>query len=91
MSSKKNRKSVYGQHSLEDVLHAEAGNYYIQIGDNMFESETGKLAFNKDRAEAFYEQILSGLIHMKKSGNQEDREEAILCMLNLRIVPLRFH
>lgn len=72
-------------------MQAEAGNYYIQIGDGMFESETGKLAFSKDRAEAFFDQIIAGLIDMRKNGTPEEKEEAIACQLNLRIIPLRFH
>lgn len=72
-------------------MQAEAGNYYIQIADGMFESETGKLAFSKERAEAFYDQILAGLIDMRKNGTPEEKEEAIACMLNFRIIPLRFH
>lgn len=72
-------------------MQAEAGNYYIQIGDGMFESETGKLAFSKERAEAFFDQIMAGLIDMRKNGTPEDKEEAKACMLNFRMIPLRFH
>lgn len=92
MSSKKvPEKSPYKDHTIEDVLAIEAGNYYIQIGDSLFESETGKIAFSKDRAENFYFQVLEGLKDMKKNGSQEDRDEAERCLLNFRIIPLRFH
>lgn len=91
MSSSKKEKSPYKRHSIEEVMAAENGNYYIQIGDTMFESDTGKLAFNKERAEMFYDNILAGLIDMKKNGTYEEKEEATFCQLNLRIIPLRFH
>ena len=84
-------KSPYKQHSIEDVAKAETGNYYIQIGDGMFESEQGKLAFSKERAEAFYEQIREGLVDMRSKGSQEDKDEAMFCLMNFRIIPLRFH
>lgn len=84
-------KSPYRQHSVEDVIKAETGNYYIQIGDGMFESEQGKLAFSKERAEAFYDQIREGLLDMQKKGSQEDKDEAMFCLMNFRIIPLRFH
>lgn len=72
-------------------MRTEAGNYYIQIGDGMFESESGKLAFTKDRADYFYMAVWEGLKDMLKNGNQAEREDALKCLLNFRIVPLRFH
>lgn len=90
-SNKKSEKSPYKDHTIEEVMEAEAGNYYIQIGDGMFESESGKLAFSKDRAEHFYMAVWEGLRDMKKNGTQEEREEAHKCLLNFRIIPLRFH
>lgn len=91
MSSKKAEKSPYKNHTIQEVMEAEAGHYYIQIGDGMFESDTGKLAFSKERAENFYLQILEGLKDMKKNGSKQDQEEALACLLNFRIIPLRFH
>lgn len=84
-------KNPYKEHSVEEVAKAETGNYYIQIGDSMFENEHGKLAFSKDRAEAFYDQIMDGLAEMRKTGSKEDKEEAMFCLTNFRIIPLRFH
>lgn len=84
-------KSPYKQHSVEDVVKAETGNYYIQIGDGLFESEQGKFSFSKDKAEAFFQQIMDGLIEMIKTGSQEDKKEAMFCLMNFHILPLRFH
>ncbi len=72
-------------------MQVEAGHYYIQIADGMFESESGKLAFTKERAEDFYSQIWEGLREMRRNGNPEEKEEALQCLLNFRIIPLRFH
>ena len=88
---KKPEKSPYKDHTIEEVMQAEAGSYYIQIGDSMFESETGKLAFNKERAEHFFAAVYEGLRDMRKNGNEQDREDALHCLLNFRIIPLRFH
>lgn len=72
-------------------MQVEAGHYYIQIGDNLFESESGKLAFQKDRAEHFFAVVWQGLRDMKENGTPEEQAEADHCLLNFRIIPLRFH
>jgi len=91
MPKKKIEKSPYHGHTIEEVTKAETGSYYIQMGDGMFESESGKLAFQKDRADHFFEVALEGLIDMKKNGSRKEQEEAHHCLLHFRIVPLRFH
>lgn len=90
-SGKKPEKSPYKVHSIEEVMKAEAGAFYIQIGDNMFESESGKLAFSKDRADHFYLMVWEGLDDMRKNGDEQAQEDALHCLLNFRIIPLRFH
>lgn len=90
-SAKKPEKSPYKDHTIEEVMQTEAGSYYIQIGDGMFESETGKLAFNKDRAEHFYFAVWEGLKEMMATGTPEEQADAHHCLLNFRIIPLRFH
>lgn len=89
--SKKTEKSPYKDHTIEEVMQAEAGTYYIQIGDGMFESETGKLAFSKERAEHFYAAVWEGLNDMRKNGTAAEKADALQCLLNFRIIPLRFH
>ena len=91
MSEKKEEKSPYPNHTTEEVLKTEAGNYYIQVGDDMFESQYGKLAFNRDKAEKFFMAAWRGLQEMKENGSEEDKAEALECLLNFRIIPLRFH
>lgn len=90
-SIKKAEKSPYKDHSIEEVMQAEAGNYYIQIGDSMFESETGKMAFSKERAEHFFDVVMEGLRAMRDEGDEQEQQDALVCLLNFRIVPLRFH
>ena len=75
--SKKTEKSPYKGHTIEEVMQTEAGSYYIQIGDGMFESETGKLAFSKERAEHFYLAVWEGLNDMLKNGDEQEREDAL--------------
>ena len=90
-SDKKAEKSPYSGHSIEEVMAVEIGHYYIQVGDGIFESDNGKLAFSRDRAEEFMDHIWKGLMEMKEVGNSKERKEAEACFLNLRIIPLRFH
>jgi hypothetical protein len=88
---KKHEKSPYKVHRIEEVMQAEAGRYYIQIGDSIFNSDTGKLAFNKERVEYFFAAVYEGLRDIRKNGDEQDREDALHCLLNFRIIPLRFH
>lgn len=90
-SSKKPEKSPFGGHSVQDVAKAEEGSYYIQIGSSMFESESGKLAFSKERANTIYMNIWEDLDHMKENGTPQEQEDARQCLLHFRIIPLRFH
>lgn len=91
MTKSKFEKSPYKDHTIKEVMEAEFGSYYIQIGDNMFESETGKMAFQKERAEQFFDMVYAGLVHMYENGTQEEKEDAVYCLSNLRMIPLRFH
>jgi hypothetical protein len=91
MADKKADKSPYKSHSVEEIMQTEAGNYYIQIGDSLFESEYGKIAFSKDRADHFFSVVWQGLRDMKESGDAEEKKEAEYCLLHFRIIPLRFH
>lgn len=90
-SDNKSEKNPYKDHSLEDVMKAESGSFYIQIGEGMFQSENGKLAFNKERADDFFMAAWEGLKEMKQKGSPQEQEEAMRCLLNFRIIPLRFH
>ncbi len=90
MPETKKSKSPYGQHSIDDVIALEAGNYVIQIGGELF-SYNGKIAFSRERADKFFDEILEGLHDMKKNGSPEDQEDAVKALLLLKIHPLRIH
>lgn len=89
--SKKSEKSPYGDKSIEDVIKAEFGHYYVQVGYEILESENGKLAFTKERAESLAMQAIDALKHLKKHGNEKEKKEAVHCLENFRIFPLRIH
>ena len=91
MSSKKREKSPYGEISVKEVMKAEDNTFYIQLGDDMFCSESGKLAFKKDKAEFFYDRIMEGLRDMRNNGSEEEKEDAHMMLLHIRIYPLRIH
>ncbi len=91
MSKKKQEKSPYGEHSIEDVYSAEAGFYYIQLGADIFVSEEGKMAFDKERVDYLFDTIRDGLNDMKENGTAEEKLDAEQCLLMFRIFPLRIH
>lgn len=71
-------------------MATESGNYVIQVGGDFF-SHNGKMAFSKQRAEHFFENVLIGLMEMRQHGTDAEYEDATACLLNLRIIPLRIH
>lgn len=90
MSKEGPKKSPYRNYSVEDIAATELGTYVIQVGDDFF-SHGGKMGFSLSRAEMFYDDILSGLNHMKKSGNEIEKQDALKCLLLLRMYPLKIH
>ena len=88
MSNKKVSKSPFGKYTVDEVIQAEAGNYVIQVGDDLF-TYNGKMAFSRQRAEMFYDDIIAGLNDMKKNGSKIEREDAVKCLLLLRMLPFR--
>ena len=90
MSEKKEIKSPYGKYSEKEIEMVERGSYVIQVGDDLF-SYNGKMGFSLQRAESFYSDIMNGLHEMKKSKNQVEREDAVKCLLLLKIFPFRIH
>lgn len=91
MSKKKQEKNPYGKHSVEDIVAAESGFYYIQLGGDIFMSEEGKMAFDKERADYFFSEIWNGLLHMKENGTKTEKDDAVQCFLTLKVFPLRIH
>lgn len=83
-------ESPYINYSVEEICAAEAGNYVIQIGGDFF-SYNGKIGFSRKRAEMFYDDVWGGLKEMKKTGSETEKTDAQMCLLNLRIYPLRIH
>ncbi len=90
MSEKVSKKSPYKNYSVEDIAATEFGTYVIQVGDDLF-SYNGKMGFNLQRAEMFYDDIIAGLHDMKKNGSKTEKEDAVKCLLLLKIFPLRIH
>lgn len=90
-NEKKLDKSFHNGYSIEEVMAVETGKYVIQVGSDLLTSETGKMAFDKDRADQLFDQVLIGLNDMKKSNNQEEKDDALHCLQHLRMYPLRIH
>lgn len=85
------KKSPYNLFTMEEIMAIESGKYVIQVGSDLLTSESGKMAFGKDRAEELFSQALSSLNEMKKSTDPEEQEDALKCLSYLRIIPFRIH
>jgi hypothetical protein len=83
-------KSPYGQYSEHDIVLVEAGNYFIQVGNDIFTVD-GKMAFSRKRAEFFFDGIQKDLTLLKKNGTSLEQEDANACLLLLRIIPMKVH
>jgi hypothetical protein len=90
MADQAPKKSPYKNYSVEDIAMTEFGTYVIQVGDDLF-SYKGKMGFSLKRAEMFYDNIISGLHEMKDHGSAIEKDDAIKCLLLLKIFPLRIH
>ncbi len=87
---KKDEKSPYGQYTIEDVVAVEAGHYYIQVGSEIY-AHNEKMAFVRDRTEALYDSIFEDLTAMKKHGTKRQKKDAEICLMHLKIFPMRIH
>lgn len=86
----KHSKSAFKNFTEDQVAEAEKDAYMIQIGYELFYDETGSYcAFSKDKTEKYYAGIRAGLEDMIKNGSEEEKKEALISCLNLRIIPLR--
>jgi len=83
-------KSPFGKYTLEQVELAEATNYIILLGHDLFHYE-GKYTFAKEDAEEFHEQIIGGLMEILENGSPAEIEEAEVCLFHLKILPFRLH
>ena len=90
MSKKKAEKSPYVRYTEEEIVAAEYGHFVIQVGGDLF-SYNGKMAFTRERADKFYDDIIEGLTDMKKNGNEVEKEDAVKCLIMLKMFPLRIH
>lgn len=76
--------------TLEEVEHAEANFYYLQVADETAEFQ-GRFTFSKQRAEYLFWELMNSMRHMIKEGEKEDKMIAHAALLNFRIHPLRIH
>lgn len=83
-------KSPFVKYTPEQIVEAESNSYMILLGSDLF-SYNGKYTFTKDKAEHYMEQIEGGLLEMLETGNEEEKEEAIMCLFLLKILPFRLH
>lgn len=86
----KEKKSPFGKYTQEQVEQAEANNYIILLGHDLFSFE-GKYTFGKEDAELYHEQIIGGLMEILENGSAAEKEEAEVCLFFLKILPFRLH
>lgn len=83
-------KSPYKNYSVEEIAQAEATNFVILLGHDLFNYE-GKYVFIKEDAELYHEQIIGGLMEILESGSPSEIQEAEVCLFHLKILPFRLH
>jgi hypothetical protein len=83
-------KNPFVKYTPEQVMEAEATNFVILLGHDLF-SYDGKYTFVKEDAEEYQEQIIGGLLEILENGNAKEIEEAEVCLFHLKILPFRLH
>lgn len=86
----KKKKKSFVTYTVDEVFASEENTYVIQVGPDLFSTDT-RLSFTKKMAEHYYDQIILALEDQIKNGNKKDRKEAKNILKNFRILPLRFH
>lgn len=88
---RKQPKNPYADYTIEQIMAVEANKFVIQVGGDLLQNESGKMAFSKERTEELFDQLLMSLNEMKESQDSQEREDALACLRHLRIWPLRIH
>ena len=68
-------KNPFVKYTPEQVAQAEATNFVILLGHDLFSYE-GKYTFIKEDAELYEQQIIEGLLEILDSGSEAEIEEA---------------
>lgn len=84
------KKNPYINVTLEEVAHAEAKFFYIQVGGEIVEYN-GRLTFSKEKADYLFYELQNNLVHMVSKGTDEERNTALTGLKNFRVHPLRIH
>lgn len=88
---KKHPKNPYANYTMAQIMAVEQNKFVIQVGGDLLQNESGKMAFSKERTEELFDQILISLNEMKKSKDEQEKTDAVACLRHLRIWPLRIH
>jgi hypothetical protein len=84
------KKKAAGKYTKEQIEAAEASMHVILMGNDFF-SYNGRYVFTKDKAEYFLNQVNDGLLEIMETGSESEKEEAIICLAGLKILPFRIH
>lgn len=84
------KKNPFVTYTTDEILATEENTYIIQVGPDLFSTDT-KLSFTKKQADHYFETILLALEDQIKNGTKRDKKEAKIILKNMRILPLRFH
>lgn len=83
-------KSPFIKYTPEQVADAEATNFVILLGHDLFSYE-GKYTFIKEDAQLYHDQIIEGLLEILDSGTEKEIAEAEVCLFHLKILPFRLN
>jgi hypothetical protein len=84
------KKNIFGKYTQEQVQQAEATNFVILLGHDLFSFE-GRYTFVIEDAEHYRDQIIGGLMEILENGSPAEIAEAEVCLCHLKIMPFRLH
>lgn len=76
--------------SLEQVSVIESDAFMIQVGGEIY-FHRDKCSFSVRNVMGFYLKILENLSIVYKNGNEQEKQDALYCMQQCRVLPLRIH
>jgi len=72
----------------KEIKKMESNSYNILIANDMY-IKNGTYTFTASQAEKYYSTLLDNISHTLKNGTSKQRDIAMKCLTNLKILPFR--
>jgi hypothetical protein len=82
-------KGPFRGFTIEDVIEAETHGFAVQLG-NDFYSKNGSFVFSYSEANKHYKNILSKIVYAINNGTNKQQKDALRCLVNFKVLPLRW-